>query len=104
MNAKPCAICGRPMHGAHPRRVTCGHPRCRREQNRRVARAPKPVPPPVPDNRDLEAEARDTIRDLMRRAIRTGASPAAAMLSVAQATGEPVAVVRSVWRSMGGEL
>ena len=37
----PCAVCGHPIAGRDPRRVTCGHPRCQRTYRERKGGTPE---------------------------------------------------------------
>lgn len=81
--ANTCRMCGRPIPSPDPRRVTCGHPRCKRARDR----GEQPV------------TKQPTIPDLVRRAQARGMTTSAALVAVARTTGEPVAVVQSVWRA-----
>jgi hypothetical protein len=76
-----CRVCGRPIASDSPRRKTCGHPRCRRQYDRR----------PVNEYRPPSAATR------VRRAMATGMSEVEALEVVARIIGEPVAIVRSLW-------
>ena len=100
-NTKPCAVCGRPLNGLPARRVTCGHPRCRREYMRRRNKA-VPSPPVFMDGpaADNNHAARERIARLLMGATNGGIPSTMAVLSVAKVTGETPAVVRSVWYSM----
>lgn len=79
----PCAVCGQPIPSPSARRVTCGHPRCRREYERRRTTVNDYRPP--------------TIAARVRRAIAIGLTETEALEVVSRLTGEPVAVVRSLW-------
>lgn len=82
----PCAVCGHPIAGRDPRRVTCGHPRCQRTYRERKGGTPE--------------TDRARIARLMMGATNGGVSSTAAVLAVAKATGETPAVVASVWAAM----
>lgn len=107
---RPCGVCGQPIPTTDLRRATCGHPRCQRtwQQTTKAARALArgESPPtaqqqrPARDRRD-EADwtGRARILRLMDAATEAGVSEFMALVAVARATGEPVAVVRAVWTS-----
>jgi hypothetical protein len=80
----PCAVCGQPIPSDSARRVTCGHPRCRRTYARRGTSVNDYRPP--------------TIAARVRRAIDIGLTEREALEVVSRLTGEPVAVVRSLWK------
>lgn len=90
MATEPCRVCGRPIAGRDPRRVTCGHPRCQRTYRERKGGT-------------VESE-RDHIARLMLGATNGGVPVVQAVMSVARLTGETPAVVRSVWWSMQPEV
>lgn len=79
----PCVVCGQPIPSDSARRVTCGHPRCRRTYTRRGTSVNDYRPP--------------TITARVRRAIDIGLTEREAVEVVSRLTGEPVAVVRSLW-------
>ena len=103
--SRTCRVCGQLIQSKHKARTTCGHPRCVRA-NRSRPPAARPVPAykraqsRPPDRRDEpDAVGRERIRSLMDLAMANGHTEAEALVTVANAAGESVAVVMSVWRS-----
>lgn len=110
MVRRPCGVCGEPIPTTDLRRATCGHPRCQRtwQQTTKAARAlargesPPTVQQqrPIRDRRDEpDGTGRARILRLMNAATEAGVSEFMALVAVARATGESVAVVRAVWVS-----
>jgi hypothetical protein len=103
--SNPCRVCGQPIRSKQKGRTTCGHPRCKRA-NRSRPPASRAVPAykragaRPPDRRnEPDGMGRERIRTLMALAIANGHTEAEALVIVANAAGESVAVVMSVWRS-----
>jgi hypothetical protein len=120
---KKCPWCGREVTLKNPRLVTCGHPRCTRQQARsKSAARPKPsrvrraeIDRDAPDalgrkriqdarrveiDRDApDALGRKRIQDAMRSALASGMREADAVYAVASGLKERPAAVLSVWRS-----
>ena len=99
---KKCPWCGREVTLKNPRFVTCGHPRCTRQQARsKSAARPKPSRVRrVEIDRDApDALGRKRIQDAMRSALASGMREADAVYAVASGLKERPAAVLSVWRS-----
>jgi hypothetical protein len=105
---KRCPWCRREVTLTHPRFITCGSPRCTRQQalarskERRKTQRPW-MPgghrPPQVDKDAPDLVGRKRILDAMRAAMSVGMNESTAIHSVSVGLKERPAVVMSVWRS-----
>jgi hypothetical protein len=116
VTVRRCIVCDEPIEHLSKHRTTCGHPRCTRtsrgmKPERRAALLDEQAPhqPYTRNMREaMEKKAmrqvsreRDRIIELMEKALVAGSNMPDALLHVARQVGETVAVVMSVWKSVG---